>query len=180
MQTWIALLRGINVGGKNLLPMKNLVALLEELGCSQVKTYIQSGNAVFRSEEQDASLLSNTISGKIKSHHGFQPQVILLTLKEVEKAIAANPFPEAEDEPKTLHLFFLAAPPDDPDLEGLEELRAESERFELTKNVFYLHAPKGIGRSKLAANAERLIGVPVTARNWRSIQKIVEMAREIE
>jgi uncharacterized protein (DUF1697 family) len=180
MQTWIALLRGINVGGKNLLPMKQLVSLLEALGCSDVKTYIQSGNAVFRSDEHDATLLSNTISREIKSKHGFQPQIILLTLTEVEKAIAANPFPEVEHEPKTLHLFFLAAPPDDPDLNGLEEARAESERFELLKKVFYLHAPNGIGRSKLAAKAEKLIGVPVTARNWRSIQKIVEMAREIE
>ena len=92
MQTWIALLRGINVGGKNILPMKQLAALLEDLGCSHVKTYIQSGNAVFRSKRHSPALLSKTISGEIESRHGFQPQVVLLTLKEVEKAVAANPF----------------------------------------------------------------------------------------
>ncbi|MBW3539968.1 MAG: DUF1697 domain-containing protein [Planctomycetes bacterium] len=180
MLTWIALLRGINVGGKNLLPMKELVAIFEEAGCNHVETYIQSGNVVFRSKERDAATLARTISREVKSRHGFQPQVMLLTLNDIEKAVAGNPFPEAADEPKSLHLFFLANKADDPDLDGLEKLRAESERFELTKNVFYLHAPNGIGRSRLAANAERLIGVPVTARNWRSIQKIVDMAREIQ
>ena len=115
-----------------------------------------------------------------ESKFEFHPQIILLTLADLEKAIAANPFPEALDEPKTLHLFFLAARPDDPDLNGLEDARADSERFELQKGVFYLHAPKGIGRSKLTAKAEKFIGVPMTGRNWRSIQKIVEMAKEIE
>ena len=180
MQTWIALLRGINVGGKNLLPMKQLVALLEEQGCLDVKTYIQSGNAVFRSDENDATVLADTISLEIQSKHGFQPQILLLTLRDVEKAIAANPFPVAEDEPKTLHLFFLADQPDAADLNRLEVARADSERFELQKRVFYLHAPKGIGRSKLAARAENFIGVPMTGRNWRSIRKIAEIAREIE
>ena len=180
MNSFVCLLRGINVGGKNLLPMKQLVALLEELGCRDVKTYIQSGNAVFWSGENDATCLADTISGEIQSKFEFHPQIILLTLADLEKAIAANPFPEALDEPKTLHLFFLAARPDDPDLNGLEDARADSERFELQKGVFYLHAPKGIGRSKLTAKAEKFIGVPMTGRNWRSIQKIVEMAKEIE
>jgi uncharacterized protein (DUF1697 family) len=180
VQTWIALLRGINVGGKNLLPMKLLVAILEELGGSHVKTYIQSGNAVFRSTERNASAFAETISREIESRQGFGPQVMLMTLKDIENAIVANPFPEAEGEPKSLHLFFLADTADSPNLDGLEKLRADSERFKLVRKVFYLHAPNGVGRSKLAANAERLIGVPVTARNWRSIQKIVELARETQ
>lgn len=177
MRTWIALLRGINVGGKHLLPMKQLVAILDDLGCSHAKTYIQSGNVVFRSHERDASALAEAISREIECKRGFRPQVLLMTRKEIESAIAANPFPEAVDAPTSLHLFFLADKAGGPDMDGLEKLRAESERFALTRKVFYLHAPNGIGRSKLAAGAERLIGVPVTARNWRSIQKIVDMAR---
>lgn len=180
MQRWVALLRGVNVGGKNLLPMKELVAILEELGGSRVKTYIQSGNAVFRSTRRDASALARAIGREIDLRQGFQPHVMLLTLEEFEQAVAATPFAEAVGEPKTLHLFFMAQKARDPDLHGLEKLRVDSERFNLTENVFYLHAPDGIGRSKLAANAERLLGVPVTARNWRSVNKIVELAREIE
>jgi uncharacterized protein (DUF1697 family) len=177
MKTYIALFRGINVGGNNILPMKELKALLENLDLQSVRTYIQSGNVVFQSEEENAARLSRKISAEIKKSHGFEPQVLLLRIEEMEKAIEANPFPEAESEPKTLHVNFLAAVPENPDLKALEGLRKENERFELKGNIFYLHAPDGIGRSKLAANAEKLLGVPMTARNWRTVSKIMEMAK---
>jgi uncharacterized protein (DUF1697 family) len=177
MKTYIALFRGINVGGNNVLPMQELKALLENLDLQSVATYIQSGNVVFQSEEENAAWLSSKISAEIKKSHGFEPQVLLLRIEEMERAIEANPFPEAESEPKTLHVNFLAAVPEDPDLKALESLRKENERFELKGNVFYLHAPDGIGRSKLAANAEKLLGVPMTARNWRTVSKIMEMAK---
>jgi uncharacterized protein (DUF1697 family) len=166
------------VGGSNLLPMKELVALLERLGLENVKTYIQSGNVVFRSAETDAARLAGRISAAIQEGHGFEPHVLVLELQELERVAASNPFPEAEAEPKTLHVNFLAAAPADPDLKALEGLKSESERFSLQGNVFYLHAPDGIGRSKLAANVERLLGVPATARNWRTVSKILELAKE--
>jgi uncharacterized protein (DUF1697 family) len=178
MRTYIALFRGINVGGSNILPMRELVAVLENAGAQNVKTYIQSGNAVFQSEETDASLLSNTISAAIKESHGFEPQVLLLGLEDVERAVASNPFPEAESEPKTLQVLFLASVPRDPDLDALENIKSDSEQFVLEDNVFYLHAPDGIGRSKLAASAERLLGVSMTGRNWRTVRKVVEMAKQ--
>jgi uncharacterized protein (DUF1697 family) len=178
MKTYIALLRGINVGGKNALPMKELVALLENLDLQNVTTYIQSGNVVFRSNEKNPSGLSSKISTEIKRSHGFEPHVLLLGIEEMEKVIESNPFPEAESEPKTLHVYFLAALPGNPDLKALDSLKKESERFELKGNVFYLHAPDGIGRSKLAANAEKLLGVATTARNWRTVCKIMAMANE--
>ena len=178
MKTYISLFRGINVGGKNKLPMKDLVSVLENAGCQDVATYIQSGNAVFRSEEQDASLLSETIEAAIKGRHGFEPRVLLLASEEMERAMRSNPFPEAESEPKTLHLYFLAAPPERPDLDALEEIKGDRERFVLGDGVFYLHAPDGIGRSKLAANIEKLLGVPTTARNWRTVRKVMEMAQQ--
>ena len=84
----------------------------------------------------------------------------------------------AEAEPSTLHLFFLAGVPENPDLDAIEKLRADTERFELKSAVAYLHAPAGIGRSRLAARMERALGVAVTGRNWRSVCKILEMARE--
>ncbi len=115
MKTYIALFRGLNVGGKNILPMKELVAILESLGSHSVKTYIQSGNAIFRNKVESASRLSNRIKAAIKEKHGFEPYVFLLDLVEMEKAIASNPFPEAESKPKTLHLYFLASAPKKPE-----------------------------------------------------------------
>jgi uncharacterized protein (DUF1697 family) len=175
MKTYIALFRGINVGGTNVLPMKDLVTLLENTGSLNVRTYIQSGNAVFQNEEEKASLLSSKIRAAIKESHGFEPQVLLLTPEEMVRAIESNPFPEAESEPKTLHVHFLASMPKDPDLGTLESIKSDRERFALKDKVFYLHAPDGIGKSKLAANAEKLLGVAVTSRNWRTVCKVMTM-----
>ena len=177
MSTYIALLRGINVGGNNPLPMRELVTQLEGLGLQDVSTYIQSGNAVFRSCEGDTSSLPSRIQSALRESHGFAPQVMILALDELEDALASNPFPQAEGQPKSLHLFFLASIPNDPDLKFLESIKQESEEFELRGRVFYLHAPDGIGRSKLAARVEKALGVPVTARNWRSARKILNLAR---
>lgn len=176
MNTYIALFRGINVGGRNILPMKALIALLESLGCRNVTTYIQSGNAVFRHEENNASLLTRKIAAAVQESHGFEPYVILLTADKLKRAMASNPFPDAETDPSKLHLFFLASIPEKPDLDGLESLRAKSERFSVKGDVAYLHTPDGIGRSRLAARMERALGVAGTGRNWRSVCKILEMA----
>jgi uncharacterized protein (DUF1697 family) len=176
MKTYIALFRGINVGGSNILPMTALIAILESLGCQNVTTYIQSGNSVFRHEENSVSLLTRKIAAAVHESHGFEPHVILLTADKLKRAMASNPFPDAETEPSKLHLTFLAAVPDNPDLDSLEKVRAESERFVLKGDVAYLHAPDGIGRSKLAARMERTLGVAGTGRNWRSVCRILEMA----
>lgn len=177
MTTYVALFRGINVGGKNILPMKELVAILQGLGCLNVETYIQSGNAVFQSKETDASRLSAKIRGTIKKQHGFEPCVMLLRPEQSEKAIAGNPFPDAESVPKALHVGFLASVPENPDLKKLGHLKSTTERFRLVGRVFYLHAPDGVGKSKLAANAEKALGVSMTDRNWRTVCKIRDMAR---
>lgn len=179
MKTYIALLRGINVGGKHLLPMKELGALLEGLGAQNVKTYIQSGNVVFRSKERDVSQFASRISAEIHRSLGFEPYVLVMEEERFETAIVENPFPEAECEPKTLHVGFLSSPPANPNLNSLESLKKESERFQLHDNVFYLHAPEGVGRSKLAAASERLLGVSMTSRNWRTVCKTRDLAREV-
>jgi len=176
MNTYIALFRGINVGGKNSLPMKELVALLEDIGAKNVRTYIQSGNVVFQSIEKSPSQLSKQLAAEIKKRLGFEPHVLLLGLEAINKAMAENPFSEAEADPSSLHLGFLASTPKNPDLKKLNSLKKASERFHLGDNVFYLHAPEGVGRSKLAASSERLLGVPMTDRNWRTVCKIRELA----
>lgn len=174
MNTYIALLRGINVGGNNKLPMKELVLVLDGMGLRSVKTYIQSGNVVFQSERTDRATLSLEITAAIKQSHGFAPAILLLDADELRAAMQLNPFPEGESEPKSLHFFFVdAAPKINWDL--LEQLKAASERYQLIDNVFYLHAPDGIGRSKLAKKLGKGWGVNVTARNWRTVEEVMKL-----
>ena len=175
MKPYVALFRGINVGGNNILRMKDLIALLETLDAYAVKTYIQSGNVVFQHQEDDAARLSGRISAAVKASHGFEPRVLLLDAATFSRAVVANPYPQAESEPKTVHLYFLASRPRNPNLQLLNSLKKDSEQFELTDKVFYLHAPDGIGRSKLAERVERALGVAATARNWRTVSRIKAM-----
>ena len=171
----IVLLRGINVGGKNRLPMVELARLLEGLGLQDVETYIQSGNAVGRCVGEAASTLGETLAAAIEERHGFRPRVLVIGADRLSEAVDANPFPEASTEPGSLHLVFLARPPPSPDLDSLAKIASASERFHLARDVFYLHTPDGFGRSKLAANVEKLLGVAATARNWRTVTKLREM-----
>lgn len=180
LQTYIALFRGINVGGKNILPMKELKTLLQELGGQEVTTYIQTGNAIFRSQVEQPANLAILIDEAIHKRFGFIPQVQLLTLAEIEMAVAKNPFPEACGAGKTLHLFFLAKQATTPDLKKLAQLQRDNERFTLHKQIFYLYTPDGIGRSRLAASVEKSLGVTVTARNWNTVCKLLELAKQID
>lgn len=180
MNTFIALLRGLNVGGTGRLPMHEFVVLLEALGCEGVRTYIQSGNAVFQHRAAAAGLVPKiraALGVALGAAKGLEPEVLLLSPPQLTRVAAANPFPKATEDPAKLHVLFLAAEPEQPDLELLEQLRANGERFELTPDAFYLHAPNGIGRSKLAARVERALGIPCTGRNWRTVQKLLELAR---
>lgn len=176
MKTYVVLLRGINVGGRNALPMKELAGVLEGLGCREVRTVLQSGNAVLEAAGRTASGLAGRLAREIEARRGFAPHAIVLPLPDFTKAMAANPFPEAVNDPRGLHLGFLDAAPRRPDLDRLESLRAGRERFRLAGRVFYLHAPDGVGRSKLAAGAERALGVPMTDRNWRTVCRIRDLA----
>jgi uncharacterized protein (DUF1697 family) len=175
MTTLIALLRGINVGGNNPLPMKELSALLTDMGLRDVKTYIQSGNVVFRCEPKSKATLAAKISAAINEQHGFAPHILLLEAAELKKAMQGNPYPEAESAPKSLHLFFLDEAPSQPDLKSLDAIKADNESYKLAGKVFYLHAPDGVGNSKLAARAERLLGVAASGRNWNTVCKLAEM-----
>ncbi len=169
----ILLLRGINVGGKCLLPMTGLRAILEGLGLEDVRTYIQSGNAVFRSVKPVGAALVTKVRERIGKAYGFEPELVLLGSAEWAKVMRGNPFQEAE--PGTLHLFFLIKPAKSPDLDGLEGLRSGREAFRFTDRVMFLHLPEGVGKSKLATGLEKKLGVPVTGRNWRTVCKLAEM-----
>ncbi|MEM7612921.1 MAG: DUF1697 domain-containing protein [Pseudomonadota bacterium] len=175
MTTWIALFRGINVGGKNVLPMAALRSGLASLDLQNVRTYIQSGNAVFDGADDDAQTLKQRITSWIRSQYGYEPALQLLTPAQLQAAVDGNPYADATDKPNTLHLFFLATAAGDADTQALQSACADTEDFMLTDEVFYLHAPDGIGRSRLAANAERYLGVSVTARNLRTVTKLLQM-----
>lgn len=179
MKTWIALFRGINMVGRHLLPMKELVVLLEGLGARDVKTYHQSGNVVFRHRGKDAVGLGERISTTIKKQYGFKPRVLLLEEEEFLQIMKNNPFPEGVSEPE-LCVVFLSTVPDHPDLDSLEAVRKDSERFMLRDKAFYMHAPEGTYRSKLAGRIERSLGVPVTTRTWGTIEKVMALVKEME
>ncbi|MEQ1904358.1 MAG: DUF1697 domain-containing protein [Pirellulaceae bacterium] len=175
MQNWIALLRGINVGGRNSLPMAELKATFESSGCSSVQTYIQSGNVVFASSVRSGQSLSKRLSEAVEEEFGFRPSILLLSESDFRAAIANNPFAKAVKDPKTLHFFFLDSPPKSQDMKGFDKLALSTERYELIGSVFYLYTPDGFGRSKLAAGAERKLGVPATARNFTTVMKLSKM-----
>lgn len=172
MKKLIVLLRGINVTGKNPLPMKELVALLVGLGCENVKTVIQSGNVVLESNLSAAALQDN-ISAEILAKKGFKVQVLVLPVNAFKKAVDGCPFQTPEG--KLLHYFFCATTPTSVDNERLANLSIESEEYALKGSTFYLFAPNGIGRSKLATNVEKVLGVPTTARNHNTILKLLEL-----
>jgi uncharacterized protein (DUF1697 family) len=179
MRTHVALLRGINVGGKNALPMGELRSALVGLGCESVKTVLQSGNAVFRSAAGGPRQLGDAIRDAVEERCGIAPEVLVLPPARLREALRENPFSEAMPEPERLHVGFLVAKPRRPDAEGLESLRCGRERFALGERFFYLHAPDGIARSRLAAGAEALIGVPMTLRNARTVARLEEAAQNL-
>jgi uncharacterized protein (DUF1697 family) len=176
MTIHVALFRGINVGGKHILPMQDLRDLLAELGYEDVQTYIQSGNAVF-SASADPISLSAKITSTIEERFGFAPQVLLLTVERFAAIASANPYPEAEATPKFLHVWFLTEKAGNPDIDAMNSIKAENERFTLTDDALYLLAPDGIGRSRLAAKIDRHLGVSTTARNWRTVGKLLDLAK---
>ncbi len=163
----VLLLRGINVGGHGKLPMADLKDILASLGASDIQTYIQSGNAVF-----DGDLNADDISNAINASKGFQPRVLLLTADNFKAIAAANPVPNAVG---NQHHVWFAAAPFEFDNTTAETLRKPSERIEISNKAIYLHAPDGVGRSKLAEKIEKLAGVDCTARNLNTVNKLLGM-----
>jgi uncharacterized protein (DUF1697 family) len=177
LKTWIALLRGVNVVGHGKVPMKELVAVMQRAGFGSVRTYIQSGNVVFHSSKGTARTLSIQIAQLIHKKFGFEPRVMLLTPRELAEAARVNPFPQADGDHKSLHLFFLSEHPRSPDLESLAKLKAGREAFVLGHGVFYLYTPDGFPDSAVAQKVERLLGVHATGRNWRTVNQLLGMVQ---
>ena len=176
MATWVTLVRGINVGGNRRFPMRDLVTAIEAAGGSDVRTYIQSGNAVFDAPaDRSASSLAAAIRDGIEDAHGFAPHVLVRAAAYLRRIVERNPYPDAVGEPKTLLVYFLDVSPIVPDLDGLAALRTGDESSSLDRDAWYLHVPGGLGRSTVAAKAERLLGVPATARNWATVTALLAL-----
>lgn len=174
MTAWILLLRGINVGGAGKLPMASLREIIAGTGGEDVATYIQSGNAVFRSA-RPRKALETAIADGIEAAHGFRPALFLLTAAEMGKALDGNPWPEAADDPKPMHIFFHDGAAK-PDKAALDALLAEGEAWHATASLLYFRAPNGIGRSKFAEKLGRHFKAQMTARNLNTCRKLAEMA----
>jgi uncharacterized protein (DUF1697 family) len=176
MTAWVALLRGVNVGGANKLPMAGLREVLVALGLEAVATYIQSGNAVFRAEGTAAALCA-AIGDAIATRFGFRPHVFVMPATAFDAALVANPFrAEAEADGAKVHLHFLAGPLPPGTLEALAPYATAGERAVVAGDILYLHTPGGLGQPGYAARLSR-VKVPMTARNARSAAAIADLAR---
>ena len=180
MAHYIVLLRGINVGGHGKLPMAQLRTVLAELGATGVQTYIQSGNVVMQHAETSVSKLEARIAKAVEQAADFEPKILVRKRADFRKEVAANPFPKAEGEMdgKALHCFFLAKKPKALDKAEWDASKNRTENYALVGRVLYLHTPGGLTPSKLAPKVERRLGVAATARNWRTVQKLLEMSAD--
>jgi uncharacterized protein (DUF1697 family) len=176
-QTFVALVRGINVGGRNTVPMAGLRSALSGIGLEDVTTYIQSGNVVFRAPGANAPSLAGAIERSIDETFGVPARVVLRTREELAAVANTNPFLERGADPAQLHVVFLDRKPEPSAVAELDPGRSPPDEFALRGREIYLRLPSGMGRTKLSGDYfERRLGVAATARNWKTVLKLVELA----
>ncbi len=175
--TYIALLRGINVSGHKKIKMPDLKAMFEALGFTNVRTYIQSGNVVFESNSSEG--LEGKISAKIQEQFGFDVSVICRTAAEMEQVVARNPYAELVGfETEKLYVTFLQETPSGEKLEALKTFTFEPEMYTVSGQEIYVYCFNGYGNTKLEnAFFEKKLKVPASTRNWRTINKLIEMSQ---
>jgi uncharacterized protein (DUF1697 family) len=175
MVTYAALLRGVNVGGHNKVPMRALERLCGALGYDDVTTYIQTGNVVFRSSARSAAAVERALATAIEDELGLTIAVLVRTTSELRTILRGNPFPKAE--PNRLHVAFLDAKPTAARARALEAFDAGRDEVKVRGREAYLHTPQGYGNSKLSgAFVEKQLQVAATARNWNTVNKLAELA----
>ncbi|TPK23396.1 DUF1697 domain-containing protein [Mesorhizobium sp. B2-5-9] len=173
---FIALFSGINVGGNRIVKMAELRAFFEDLGFSDVATYVQSGNVVFRADKGDAAALTKRIEAAFETKWGFHSRIMVRDFEWFERLVRENPYPEAAADHTKLHAYALEREPTADEVARLAEKCTRPERFEVKGDVLYLSAPDGLGKSVFANLIPRTLKVPGTARNWRSVLALLEMA----
>ncbi len=177
MPTYVALLRGVNVGGKNKLPMKDLVEMFVDAGCSNVRTYIQSGNVLFSAAPRLVAQVPATISAEIAKRFGFKTPIVLRTAEQLREVIRSNPFLKARAAEETLHVMFLGGTPKPSEIDRLDPARSAPDKFVVLGQEIYLHLPNGMGRTKLLNSYfDAKLATTSTARNWRTVLKLLELS----
>jgi uncharacterized protein (DUF1697 family) len=179
LTTYLALFRGINVGGKNKLPMKDLKEMFIDAGCEDVKTYIQSGNVIFRASPAVSEPLPGLIAAKVAEGFGHRPPLILRTVGQLRDVISSNPFLPQGFPEDTLHVMFLADLPAPRRFEALDPDRSRPDVFFVRGREVYLHLPNGVADSRLTnAYFDSKLATISTGRNWRTVTKLLAMMED--
>lgn len=177
LQPYVALLRAVNLGSRNKVSMPDLRSVFVALGGEDVKTYVQSGNVVFRSKADDPGKLTRVVEKQLRSELSLDVRVLLRTQAELASLLAANPFAARQRDPTKLHVTFLLDAVEKARGRKVEATQLEPDEFRIVGREVYLHCPEGYGRSKLSnAYFEKELGVAATTRNWRTVTKLAELA----
>jgi uncharacterized protein (DUF1697 family) len=176
MKTYISMLRGINVGGHKSIKMEDLRELYEGLGFGNVRSYVQSGNVLFDSEELDRWKLSSMIEAQIEEVFGFYVPAFIREPHDLARVLEANPFLPTTEDTNTLYVAFLYVDLDPESAEKLARPTNETADFRLGQDEIFLYYPDGAGKSKLTTTyLEQKLNVQATTRNWNTVNKLVEM-----
>jgi uncharacterized protein (DUF1697 family) len=180
MSTFISMLRGINVGGQKKIRMETLRGIYEELGFTNVRTYVQSGNVVFESTEQDQVVLVKRIEAHIEQTCGYAVEVFIRQAHELQRILAGNPFlNDRNEDPSKLYVTFLYQPPPEDGWRKLTPPSGTPDEFAPGKMAIYLLCPNGYGKTKLSNSFfERKLGLPTTTRNWNTVNALYKMTVE--
>jgi uncharacterized protein (DUF1697 family) len=171
----VAFLRGINVGGKNKLPMKDLSAMFVAAGCTDVETYIQSGNVICKTHPTRAAKLSAKVTGAILERFGYRVPVVTRAADELRDVSRRNPFLAAGVSADALHVAFLADAPSAAQVAALDARRSLPDEFVVRGREIFLHLPNGVGQSKLTnAYFDGKLATTSTLRNWRTLMKLLD------
>ena len=174
--TYLALLRGINVGGKNKLPMKDLADMFIAAGCNDVRTYIQSGNVIFRSDADPAAVIPSQISAHIAERYGYRVPLVLRSIEQLRDVVRNSPYLPAGAPEEALHVMFLADLPLPSRVDNLDPQRSPPDQFVIRGQEIYLHLPNGMAETKLSnAYFDSKLATTSTARNWRTVTKLLEL-----
>jgi len=179
MDRYISMLRGINVGGQKKILMEELRKLFESLGYENVRTYIQSGNVIFLAPMDGEDFVRDRIQDAVRDRFGFEVAVTVRSLAEMKKVVEGIPFSQkAGDDLSKLHVVFLSEKTNKGIEQEITRARSEGEEVVIKGREIYLYLPNGYGRSKLNNNFfERKLGVSATTRNWKTVNKLLDMAR---
>jgi uncharacterized protein (DUF1697 family) len=179
MITYISMLRGVNVGGQKSIKMEELVALYESLGFNNVTTYVQSGNVIFNAPEGDSKVFSTMIEQKIKQVYDFPVAVMLRIMPELQRIVNNNPFlKEKGIDTDKLYVTFLSLAPAAFAMSQVQDMHDKLDKFVAINREIYLYCPDGYGRTKYSNNFfERKLGVTATTRNWKTVNTLLEIAK---